>query len=140
MNIKIKVCIAIMLTIIFGVNVIAFANYENITINNNINSFENEFEYDGSTSGKFVGASVKRAEERKDIASLVIIGICFVVILYFFIKIIKFYYKNKKYKKLIKEGKEAEKPKIEINLKYILLLFIIIDILIWSIIILINLV
>ena len=120
MNIKIKVCIAIMLTIIFGVNVIAFANYENVTINN-INSLKNEFEYDGSTPGKFVGASVKRAEERKYIASWVIIGICFVVILYFFIKIIKFYCENKKYKKLIEEGKDGVKPKIEIKLKYILL-------------------
>ena len=44
MKIKLKVCIAIMLTIIFGVNVIAFASYENITTSDVIVKNNNEFE------------------------------------------------------------------------------------------------
>lgn len=140
---KIKVCIAIMLTIIFGVNVIAFANFENVIQKDSINLISensNEFVYSGTTSGKLVSASQDRAKYRKNSMSIAILIICVIIIGYFLCKIIKYFIENNKYKKAVIEGKEISKPKVEIKLKYILLLFVVIDVLIWSIIVLMNLV
>lgn len=139
MKIKLKVCIAIMLTIIFGVNVIAFASYENITTSDVILKNNNEFEYNGTTTGKFVSAREIDKEEVRYVVTTTIMAISIALIFYFLVKIMVYFRLNKRYKKAIKEGRKVEKPSIKIKLKYILLLFIAIDILIWIIVILMNL-
>lgn len=139
MKIKLKVCIAIMLTIIFGVNVIAFASYENITTSDVILKNNNEFEYNGTTTGKFVSAREIDKEEVRYVVTTTIMAISIALIFYFLVKIMVYFRLNKRYKKAIKEGRKVEKPNIKIKLKYILLLFIAIDILIWIIVILMNL-
>lgn len=139
MKIKLKVCIAIMLTIIFGVNVIAFASYENITTSDVILKNNNEFEYNGTTTGKFVSAREIDKEEVRYVVTTTIMAISIALIFYFLVKIMVYFRLNKRYKKAIKEGRKVEKPSIKIKLKYILLLFVAIDILIWIIVILMNL-
>jgi predicted secreted protein len=139
MKIKLKVCIAIMLTIILGVNVIAFASYENITTSDVILKNNNEFEYNGTTTGKFVSAREIDKEEVRYVVTTTIMAISIALIFYFLVKIMVYFRLNKRYKKAIKEGRKVEKPNIKIKLKYILLLFIAIDILIWIIVILMNL-
>lgn len=139
MKIKLKVCIAIMLTIIFGVNVIAFASYENITTSDVILKNNNEFEYNGMTTGKFVSAREIDKEEVRYVVTTTIMAISIALIFYFLVKIMVYFRLNKRYKKAIKEGRKVEKPSIKIKLKYILLLFVAIDILIWIIVILMNL-
>ena len=139
MKIKLKVCIAIMLTIIFGVNVIAFASYENITTSDVILKNNNEFEYNGTTTGKFVSAREIDKEEVRYVVTTTIMAISIALIFYFLVKIMVYFRLNKRYKKAIKEGRKVEKPSIKIKLKYILLLLVAIDILIWIIVILMNL-
>ena len=139
MKIKLKVCIAIMLTIILGVNVIAFASYENITTSDVILKNNNEFEYNGTTTGKFVSAREIDKEEVRYVVTTTIMAISIALIFYFLVKIMVYFRLNKRYKKAIKEGRKVEKPSIKIKLKYILLLFVAIDILIWIIVILMNL-
>lgn len=139
MKIKLKVCIAIMLTIILGVNVIAFASYEHITTSDVILKNNNEFEYNGTTTGKFVSAREIDKEEVRYVVTTTIMAISIALIFYFLVKIMVYFRLNKRYKKAIKEGRKVEKPNIKIKLKYILLLFIAIDILIWIIVILMNL-
>lgn len=142
MRIKIKVCIAIMLTIILSVNVIAFASYENKIIDSNVDIIEennNEFEYTGVPSGKIVTASQLKEDRMRDVVITTIIAITLALIFYFLIKLIMFIIANKKYRKAIQEGKKVDKPKIKVKLKYILLLFITIDVLIWVTVIMMNL-
>ena len=128
-----------MLTIIFGVNVIAFASYENITTSDVILKNNNEFEYNGMTTGKFVSAREIDKEEVRYVVTTTIMAISIALIFYFLVKIMVYFRLNKRYKKAIKEGRKVEKPSIKIKLKYILLLFVAIDILIWIIVILMNL-
>ena len=128
-----------MLTIILGVNVIAFASYENITTSDVILKNNNEFEYNGTTTGKFVSAREIDKEEVRYVVTTTIMAISIALIFYFLVKIMVYFRLNKRYKKAIKEGRKVEKPNIKIKLKYILLLFIAIDILIWIIVILMNL-
>lgn len=128
-----------MLTIIFGVNVIAFASYENITTSDVILKNNNEFEYNGTTTGKFVSAREIDKEEVRYVVTTTIMAISIALIFYFLVKIMVYFRLNKRYKKAIKEGRKVEKPSIKIKLKYILLLFVAIDILIWIIVILMNL-
>ena len=146
MKLKIKICIAIMLTIIFSVNVIAFASYENEIVENEIIITEekiiennNEFEYSGIPTGKVVGASQLREERLRCIATTTITAVTIALIFYFLVKIMVYFRANKRYKKAIQEGREVEKPKIKVKLKYILLLFIVIDVLIWITVIMMNL-
>lgn len=128
-----------MLTIILGVNVIAFASYEHITTSDVILKNNNEFEYNGTTTGKFVSAREIDKEEVRYVVTTTIMAISIALIFYFLVKIMVYFRLNKRYKKAIKEGRKVEKPNIKIKLKYILLLFIAIDILIWIIVILMNL-
>ena len=128
-----------MLTIILGVNVIAFASYENITTSDVILKNNNEFEYNGTTTGKFVSAREIDKEEVRYVVTTTIMAISIALIFYFLVKIMVYFRLNKRYKKAIKEGRKVEKPNKKIKLKYILLLFIAIDILIWIIVILMNL-
>ena len=128
-----------MLTIIFGVNVIAFASYENITTSDVILKNNNEFVYNGTTTGKFVSAREIDKEEVRYVVTTTIMAISIALIFYFLVKIMVYFRLNKRYKKAIKEGRKVEKPSIKIKLKYILLLFVAIDILIWIIVILMNL-
>ena len=128
-----------MLTIIFGVNIIAFASYENITTSDVILKNNNEFEYNGTTTGKFVSAREIDKEEVRYVVTTTIMAISIALIFYFLVKIMVYFRLNKRYKKAIKEGRKVEKPSIKIKLKYILLLFVAIDILIWIIVILMNL-
>lgn len=128
-----------MLTIILGVNVIAFASYENITTSDVILKNNNEFEYNGTTTGKFVSAREIDKEEVRYVVTTTIMAISIALIFYFLVKIMVYFRLNKRYKKAIKEGRKVEKPSIKIKLKYILLLFVAIDILIWIIVILMNL-
>ncbi len=146
MKFKIKICIAIMLTIILGVNVIAFASYENEIVENEIIITEekiieknNEFEYSGVPMGKVVGASQLKEERMRYVATTTIMAVTIALIFYFLVKIVVFFRANKRYKKAIQEGKVVEKPKIKIKLKYILLLFVVIDVLIWITVIMMNL-
>ena len=146
MKLKIKICIAIMLTIIFSVNVIAFASYENEIVKNEIIITEdkiiennNEFEYSGIPTGKVVGASRLREERLRCIATTTITAVTIALIFYFLVKIMVYFRANKRYKKAIQEGREVEKPKIKVKLKYILLLFVVIDVLIWITVIMMNL-
>lgn len=146
MKFKIKICIAIMLTVILGVNVIAFASYENEIVENEIIITEekiieknNEFEYSGVSVGKFVSASQLKEERMRYIATTTITAVTLSLIFYFLVKIMVFFRANKRYKKAIQEGKEVENPKIKIKLKYLLLLFIAIDVLIWITVIMMNL-
>ena len=128
-----------MLTIILGVNVIAFASYENIITNEIIVKNNNGFEYTGTATGKIVSVSQMDRNEVRDVVTTTIIAITIALIFYFLVKIMVYFRANKRYKKAIKEGREVEKPNIKIKLKYILLLFVVIDILIWIIVILMNL-
>lgn len=146
MKFKIKICIAIMLTIILGVNVIAFASYENEIVENEIIITEekiiennNEFEYSGVPMGKVVGASQLKEERIRYVVIITITAVTLSLIFYFLVKIMVFFRANKRYKKAIQEGREVEKPKIKIKLKYILLLFVAIDLLIWITVIMMNL-
>ena len=104
MKITFKVCIAIMLTIILGVNVIAFASYENKIVDSNVNIIEennNEFEYTGVPSGKIVTASQLKEDRMRSIVTTTIIAVTLALIFYFFVKIIMFIIANKKYKKAL---------------------------------------
>ena len=149
MKYKFMICIAIMLTIFLGVNVIAFANLENITTNNveyeNSNSVNNnsskksEFDYDGTMTGSVVVSAFRaKLEERRNIIATTVWAIVGTVILYFSGKVLAYFRLYNRYMKKIKEdpeNKEIKKPKIEIKLKYIFILFVVIDVLLWTIII-----
>lgn len=151
MKYKLMICIAIMLTVFLGVNVIAFANLENITINNieyensNSNGINNytynnsEFDYQGTTTGSvLVSASQVKLEERRNIITTTVWAVVGTVILYFSGKVLAYFRLYNRYRKKIKENpenKEIKKPKIEIKLKYIFILFVVIDVLLWTIII-----
>lgn len=137
-----------MLTIIFGVNIIAFANYEDVTINNDAkiildnkvrNIEDKEFDNQGIVNANYVGASKVRAEKRKDLTITSVLIITLGILTYFLGKVMVYFKSLKKYKKAIMAGEKIDKPKIEIKLKYIILLLVAIDILIWVSVILVNL-
>lgn len=140
MKYKLMICIAIMLTIFLGVNVIAFANLENITTNSiRYENNNSEFDYQGTTTGSVVvSASESKLEERRDIITTTVLAVVGTVILYFSGKVFAYFRLYSRYRKKIQEepeNKEIKKPKIEIKLKYIFILFVVIDVLLWTIII-----
>ena len=139
MKYKLMICIAIMLTIFLGVNVIAFANLENITTNSIRYENNSEFDYQGTTTGSvLVSASESKLEERRDIITTTVLAVVGTVILYFSGKVLAYFRLYSRYRKKIQEepeNKEIKKPKIEIKLKYIFILFVVIDVLLWTIII-----
>lgn len=140
MKYKLMICIAIMLTIFLGVNVIAFANLENITTNSiRYENNNSEFDYQGTMAGSVVvSASESKLEERRDILTTTVLAVVGTVILYFSGKVFAYFRLYSRYRKKIQEepeNKEIKKPKIEIKLKYIFILFVVIDVLLWTIII-----
>lgn len=139
MKYKLMICIAIMLTIFLGVNVIAFANLENITTNSIRYENNSEFDYQGTTTGSvLVSASESKLEERRDIITTTVLAVVGTVILYFSEKVFAYFRLYSRYRKKMQEepeNKEIKKPKIEIKLKYIFILFVVIDVLLWTIII-----
>lgn len=139
MKYKLMICIAIMLTIFLGVNVIAFANLENITTNSIRYENNSEFDYQGTTTGSIVvSASESKLEERRDIITTTVLAVVGTVILYFSGKVFAYFRLYSRYRKKIQEEPEnieIKKPKIEIKLKYIFILFVVIDVLLWTIII-----
>ena len=77
-------------------------------------------------------------EERRNIIATTVWAIVGTVILYFSGKVLAYFRLYNRYMKKIKEdpeNKEIKKPKIEIKLKYIFILFVVIDVLLWTIII-----
>ena len=139
MKYKLMICIAIMLTIFLGVNVIAFANLENITTNSIRYENNSEFDYQGTTTGSIVvSASESKLAERRDIITTTVLAVVGTVILYFSGKVFAYFRLYSRYRKKMQEepeNKEIKKPKIEIKLKYIFILFVVIDVLLWTIII-----
>lgn len=139
MKYKLMICIAIMLTIFLGVNVIAFANLENITTNSIRYENNSEFDYQGTTTGSvLVSASESKLEERRDIITTTVLAVVGTVILYFSGKVFAYFRLYSRYRKKMQEepeNKEIKKPKIEIKLKYTFILFVVIDVLLWTIII-----
>lgn len=139
MKYKLMICIAIMLTIFLGVNVIAFANLENITTNSIRYENNSEFDYQGTTTGSvLVSASESKLEERRDIITTTVLAVVGTVLLYFSGKVFAYFRLYSRYRKKIQEEPEnieIKKPKIEIKLKYIFILFVVIDVLLWTIII-----
>ena len=71
--------------------------------------------------------------DTREVVILTITSMIGAVMLYFITKLAIYFAEMSKYRKAVKEGKEGViKPKVVIKLKYLILLIIILDVLIWS--------
>lgn len=72
--------------------------------------------------------------DKREVIILTIVTIIAAVMLYFVTKLATYFCEMSRYKKAVREGKEGViKPKVKIKLKYLILLIIVLDVLIWSI-------
>lgn len=124
-------------------NINLLSEYENVSDTNLSivgEEVKKEYEDQGVASGTYSVNSKKETTifTKQNIVFSTIIAICDAIVFYFIYKVIAYFVENSRYKKAIAEGKNVEKPKVKIKLKYIVLLILLLDLVIWSGIFIIN--